>query len=344
VTSSISDTRGLISRNPFAKHRVRPMIIMSAIILSTAPAETIGYLSETLRQHGYIVRLVITAPGPNAFLHQKHFDGLGERVSAYLKQGDLGAEQSIAPPAVVALSRASQMEPLFAAYDPDIAISFGFPYLLGKKLLSSRCKFVNLHTAPIPSLRGPNPHIWPILRPDKYPLRDFTACAHYMVPEADRGPIILETLVDTAHLPEDTFTAKDLERAAAMSLLGALDEVLGLVKDGFKGNVQSPDVPGQKLSEQTGHGQARMLTDGERMITPDMTSSEVSKLVRAVGASAWPALVSLPNGVHSVTQIHAAKADGAVIVQEHAGHSKRVGFFTRYECLDGPIMFATEKI
>jgi hypothetical protein len=87
-----------------------------------------------------------------------------------------------------------------------------------------------------------------------------------------------------------------------------------------------------------------MLTDGERMITPDMTSSEVSKLVRAVGASAWPPLVTLPNGVHRVTQIHAVKADGAIIVQDHAGHSKRIGFFTRYECLDGPIMFATEKI
>jgi len=318
------------------------MIIMSAIILSTSPAETIGYLSETLRQHGYDVRLVITAPGPNALLHQKHFDDLGERVGAYLKQGELVAGWSTVAPAVLALSRASQMEPLFAAYDPEIAVSFGFPYLLSKKLLSSRCKFVNLHTAPIPSLRGPNPHIWPILRPDKHPLRDFTACAHYMLPEADRGPIILETLVDTDHLPEDTFTAKDLERAAAMSLLGALDEVLGLVKAGFKGNMQAPDM--SDLSEQTGHDQASMLTDNERMITPDMTSAEVRRLVRAVGASAWPPLVSLPNGVHSVTQIHAVKEDGAIVVQEYAEHSKRVGFFTRYECLDGPIMFATQKL
>ena len=143
------------------------MIIMSAIILSTAPAETIEYLSETLRQHGYVVRLVVTAPGANALLHQKHFDDLGERVGTYLKQGELIAERSTVAPAVLALSRASQMEPLFAAYDPDIAVSFGFPYLLGKRLLSSRCKFVNLHTAPIPSLRGPNPHIWPILRPDE---------------------------------------------------------------------------------------------------------------------------------------------------------------------------------
>ncbi|GAB7327402.1 hypothetical protein MBLNU13_g11266t1 [Cladosporium sp. NU13] len=317
---------------------------MSAIILSTAPAETIGYLSETIRQHGYVVRLIITAPGPNALLHQKHFDGLGERIGAYLKQGELIAERSTATPAVLALSRASQMEPLFAAYDPDIAVSFGFPYLLGKKLLSSRCKFVNLHTAPIPSLRGPNPHIWPILRPDRYPLQDFTVCAHYMVPEADRGPIILETLVDTAHFPQDTFTANDLEQAAAMTLLGVLEEILDLVKAGFKGKMQAPDVPRQGLSDQTVHDQARMLTDDERMITPDMTSKEVSRLVRAIGTSTWPPLVSLPNGIHSVNQIHAVKEDGSIIVQEHAGHSKRIGFFTRYECLDGPIMFASQKI
>lgn len=314
---------------------------MAAIILSTAPAETIGYLSETLRQHGYIVRLIITAPGPNATLHQKHFDDLGERVSSYLKQGDSIADRSMAAPAIVALSRVSQMEPLFAAYDPDITISFGFPYILTKKLLSSRCKFVNLHTAPIPSLRGPNPHIWPILRPDEYPLRNFTVCAHYMVPGADRGPIILETLADTAHLPEDTFTAKDLEQAAAMTLLGGLDEVLDLVNAGFKGKTQVPEISRQGL---TGPDQARMLTDDERTITPDMTGAEVRRLVRAVGASAWPPLVSLPNGIYSVNQIRAAKEDGAIVVQEHVGHSKRVGFQTKYECLDGPIMFTTQKI
>lgn len=314
---------------------------MAAIILSTAPAETIGYLSETLRHHGYAVRLIITAPGPNAILHQKHFDDLGERVSSYLKQGDSTAEQSMGAPAVLALSRVSQLELLFAAYDPDITISFGFPYILSKKLLASRCKFVNLHTAPIPSLRGPNPHIWPILRPDEYPLRNFTVCAHYMVPGADRGPIILETLVSTAHLPQDTFTAKDLEQAAAMTLLGGLDEVLDLVKAGFKGKTQVPDVSGQGL---TGPDQARMLTDDERTITPDMSSAEVRRLVRAVGASAWPPLVSLPNGIHSVKQIHAVKEDGAIVVQEHLGHSKRIGFLTKYECLDGPVVFATQKI
>ena len=317
---------------------------MSAIILSTTPAETIGYLSEALRNHGYAVRLIITAPGPNALLHHKYFDGLGERIGAYLKEGELNSERSTATPAVLALSRASQMEPLFAAYDPDIAISFGFPYVPGEKLLSSRCKFVNLHTAPIPSLRGPNPHIWPILRPDKYPLHDFTVCAHYMVPEVDRGPIILETSVNTAHFLEDTFTANELEQAAAMTILGEIDEILDLVKAGFEGKMQASDVCNQGQSDQTVHEQARMLTDDERMITPDMTNAEVRRLVRAVGTSAWPPLVSLPNGVHSINQIHAVKEDGTIAVQEHAGNSKRVGFLTRYECLDGPIVFATQKI
>jgi hypothetical protein len=121
---------------------------------------------------------------------------------------------------------------------------------------------VNLHTAPIPSLRGPNPQLWSILRPDKLPLRDCSACAHYMMPKADRGPVILETLAGTAHLS---------------------------------------------------------------MITADMTSAGIRRLVRAVGASAWPPLVGLPNGIHSVSRIHAVKEDGATIVQEHAGQSKESG-------------------
>jgi hypothetical protein len=80
------------------------------------------------------------------------------------------------------------------------------------------------------------------------------------------------------------------------------------------------------------------------MITPDVTSAETRRLIRAVGASAWSPLVSLPNGIHCVSRIHAVRKDGATIVQEHAGQSKREEFFTRYECLDGPIMFTTQKI
>lgn len=313
----------------------------TALVLTTAPVQTVSFLLSSLRKHGYNVPLVVSAPGPNASLTQEHFASIGRRIASYLSEDDPTASPAQHPPPVLAVvSRSGQIEPLASAFRPDLVLSFAFPYPLGSRLLSSKPTFINLHTAPLPSLRGPNPHVWPILRPDAYPLDQFTVSWHYMDPEVDMGAIIKEEPVGLSAMDAATITARQLQDAAALAGLGVLEEVLELVKANFKGVAQTEITP---LG--TGHsGAARMLLDEERSITPDTTVAQALRLFRAIGHSELAPLIRLQNGLYVVKNMSEAIADKDLDVREEPGTWRRFGLTTLYNCTGGGLLLTLRKI
>lgn len=83
---------------------------------------------------------------------------------------------------------------------PDFVFSICFPFRLSEKVLAYKPNaFLNFHTGPLPSYRGPSPIFEVIKNREK-----FTALTvHYMVEEFDEGPVIVEEKIPVSD--EDTF-------------------------------------------------------------------------------------------------------------------------------------------
>lgn len=170
----------LLSTSETNKHTMKALQ-RTAIVLTTTSADCVDFLIDRLRCHGYTVPIIVTAPGPNALLTDSHVEKMQSRLSGYAFgiKGDANSASQTRP-AILLVNRTGQIEPLAAAYNPDLVLSLGFPYPLGPRLLSHRAKFVNLHTAPLPELPGPTPQIWPILRPDLFHPDRCVVTWHYM--------------------------------------------------------------------------------------------------------------------------------------------------------------------
>ncbi|GAB7328596.1 hypothetical protein MBLNU13_g00541t1 [Cladosporium sp. NU13] len=267
--------------------------LKTALLLTTTPAECVSFLIDRLQARGYATPILVTAPGPNAMLTDSHVEDLRSRLPSYV----LGTEQAESSawrsrPAVVFVNRSGQIEPLMAAYNPDLVLSFGFPYPLGPRLLSHRAKFVNLHAAPLPELPGPMPHIWPVLRPDLFPLDQYRVTWHYMTPGVDEGAIIMEMTIEMEQ--NDGITASELQKLAAMRGLSVTDEALDLVEADFEGHAQRQC----DRSSQIGTPDVRrVLSDANRTITPDMSAGEIKTLFLAIGDCEWPPLINLHGGL-----------------------------------------------
>lgn len=310
------------------------------MLFTTTPSESVLFIAQTLADRGYTISAIVTAPGANAFLTESHFQQLGARVSSYTAALAGKTMPSTFIPPILVVYKASQVEPLFFAQDPDLAVCFGFPYRLSASLLQHRAPVINLHSAPLPDLRGPNPHVWPILRPDRYGLDDFSVTWHYMVPEIDRGPVIKTEVVKIRSGTEQGMTSSMLEREAAAAMLGALDEVVALVEQGHGGRPQTPIAEGDVRAASP--VAARILTDEERMITEDMTVDEVMRLFRAIGGTELPPLIRTKDGMYAIKE--AARVPDLDEIQHEPGSAQRSGLALRYSCVGGSLMLSLRKL
>jgi methionyl-tRNA formyltransferase len=312
----------------------------TAIVLTTTSADCVEFLVDRLRCRGYDVPILVTAPGPNAFLTDSHIENMRSRISSYaLEVGGSGDSASQSRPAILLVSRSGQIEPLTAAYDPDVVLSLGFPYPLGPKLLSHRAKFVNLHAAPLPELPGPTPQIWPILRPDMFPPEDFVVTWHYMTAGVDEGRIITQTAVELER--NDQRTASELHKLAVMQGLSGMDDALELVESGYEGHTQRKKEP---LSEGSSSDFTGFLPDSARMITPDMTAAEIQILFQAIGDSEWPPLVHVHGGLYAVKEMAKPHREDDIVIHGEPGMAVRTGFTTTYHCMGGPLLFTLRKL
>ena len=314
---------------------------LRAVVFTVSPVEGLIVLLDALRHRGYSVPLVVTALGPNAYLTQEHYDESSARVSSYYSRLTVNNSTLENPPAIMFVHKAGQVELPFFGLDPDLAISFGFPYPLTRRLLTHRAKFVNLHTAPLPSLAGPNPHVWSILRPDLLDMDSFCVTWHYMSPDVDKGPIIKEEKVDFGGaVAAQTLTAKKVQQMTASVILSGMEEVLHLVEQGYEG-VQQNAVTSQADST---HSRARMLSDNERLITADRTAEEILRLQRAIGGTEWPPLLQFSGDLYKVTSVVKAIEKDRLVKIEAPGTARREGLNITYACIGGPVIFSVRKI
>lgn len=151
-------------------------------------------------KRGYKVSLLVTTPGPAS-----------RRNRAYLETiAGLPPRQE-----VIVTTRMTRLVPYIASLEPDLILSFTFPYLIPPELVEiPRYGAVNVHPTPLPKYRGPNP-----LRLFYDGETEFGATLHWIAPDFDTGNI----------LSRKTITAA--EDATFQELFGQLGEVAGTVLD-----------------------------------------------------------------------------------------------------------------
>ncbi len=144
--------------------------------------------------------MLVTTPGPAS-----------RRNRAYLETiSSLPPRQE-----VVVSTRMKQLAPYIASLEPDLILSFTFPYLIPPELCEiPKYGAVNLHPTPLPKYRGPNP-----LRLFYDGESEYGATLHWIAPEFDTGNILSQHVGTAA---EDT---------PFQQLFGQLGQVVAAVLD-----------------------------------------------------------------------------------------------------------------
>jgi methionyl-tRNA formyltransferase len=101
-------------------------------------------VADWAEHYGHELALVVTTPGPA----RTDYDGHIEIVTAAPRSQD-----------VLVTTRLTRAAAAIAAYEPDVILSYTFPYRLPESILTiPRLGAVNLHPSPLPRYRGPNAH------------------------------------------------------------------------------------------------------------------------------------------------------------------------------------------
>ena len=265
--------------------------------------------------------MIVCCPGANYRLAPTAISSLGGLVGSII-------DEAQDPPPVLCITKMSQVESIYLALDPDLALIWGFSYKITQRLLSHRSRFVNFHPAPLPLMRGPMP--FPRMVMDStIPL---TATWHYMAEGMDQGPIIWEVeMTLPAGVSRGTMTTADIENAATEACFSSIESVLKLVEDGQAGVEQGP---GGEVDSWA----ARYMTDHERTIKDEMSLEEVLRLSRAVGAT--KPFVKFSGGLYHVLRMSRLEVEDA----KPEGTQERMGLDIIQYFKDGAIRMTIRKI
>ncbi|KAL8789273.1 MAG: hypothetical protein Q9195_006919 [Heterodermia aff. obscurata] len=317
----------------------------TAIIFSRQPASFLKQLIQILRRREYDVPLVVCCPGSGYLLAREASTSMGHNVGAIIDEIDN-------PPAVLCITKMSQVEKLYEALDPDLALAFSFSYQITSRLLSHRAPFVNMHPTRLPYGRGPNPYHWMALRPDLYPLSKHAVTWQYMSKEYDQGRIILQKPAPLVVNQPDFAQIID---ASTKAFIDSADEVLQLIEDGFQGIEQSElledgdNIHSEALKYMTSP------SDEQRTITSDMSIEEVQSLLRSLRPP-FPALFRYNDQLYYVVRVTPVTQEevGSLATQlpdadrgngnTIDGAQKRVGSSLLQTFRDGALSMAIRKI
>lgn len=164
---------------------------------------------------GHELVLLVTTPGPAP----RTYLGYRQVVAA-------------APPPqeVLITTRFRRATPIIAAAKPDLILSYTFPTRLPDSLLSvAPLGALNLHPAPLPRYRGPNPH-----RMIYAGEATIGATLHRMATEFDAGPTLS---VQEADLPPEP-TIESVRALYDRLIVAALDEGVARAARGERGETQ----------------------------------------------------------------------------------------------------------
>lgn len=128
----------------------------------------------------------------------------------------------------------SSLERLTRAYEPELGLCTGYPWLLPPEVLAiPRLGVVNTHPSRLPVLRGPYPFAWAIRQGDP----DIWLTVHLMDEHFDTGPILAQS---SRPMPADT-SMEGLGPTLGAIAAEILPQALRRVLDGERGVPQSDE-------------------------------------------------------------------------------------------------------
>ena len=228
-------------------------------------------VSQWAAQGGHRIELVVTTPGPKS-----------RRTPSY--QGVLNSAAPTTDVLVTTRLRKVAL-PLIRALQPDLIISFSFPYRIPSEICAiPRYGAVNLHPTALPAYRGPNPMrvIY-----EGYPL--LGATLHWTEEEFDTGRILAQ---NAAPLPADV-TPEAVMSLWPPLLIGALTAGIARAVAGDPGTTQDHN--------RASYGAA--FTEEEHWLTPSDTRQVMQRKCTALNLFAPAAKLRLGAQVYLVARV-----------------------------------------
>jgi methionyl-tRNA formyltransferase len=158
-------------------------------------------------------------------------------VTSRRTRGDasrLGEMLAGAPPDIDVLyaARKTSLAPLFRAYDPDLVICIGFPWLFPQEALDvPRLGAVNVHPSKLPLYRGPFPLPWAVRNGET----EIAMTAHRMDANFDTGAILAQAPVP---VDEAAWTFEEIIPHYATALQVVIPRALERIAAGDEGDPQ----------------------------------------------------------------------------------------------------------
>lgn len=204
------------------------------------------------------------------------------------------------------------IEPLMRAYEPDVALCYGYPWRIPIEALEvPRLGSANHHPALLPRHRGPIPFAWAFREGDSV----FGVTWHRMDAELDTGNILAQT---TAPLLDTDTTITDFAPRVAEAAFGLLEGVLAKLVAGDPGEAQD-----DSQTSWAGHF-------GE-----DYAAVDFAQPARAVHnqVRAWNLTFGMSELVAPVVEVEGEQLRlvRTSLVDPGEGNARRV------ECRDGPL-------
>ena len=159
------------------------------------------------------------------------------------------------------------LERLTRAYEPELGLCTGYPWLLPPEVLSiPRLGVVNTHPSRLPRLRGPYPFAWAIREGDD----EIWLTAHLMDEQFDTGPILAQ---GSRPMPADTS-------------MDGLGPTLGAIAEEVVPAALRRVLSGDRGDPQTAEGATYAAPFGEDYATLDPARPR-AELERQVRAWSW---------------------------------------------------------
>jgi methionyl-tRNA formyltransferase len=229
-------------------------------LLTVAPEVVISF-SELLHDRGHEVVAVVMPPGPE-----------GPPSQTALKWSVMHRVIQEAPPSsdVLIASKRSRLAPLLQAVQPDLLLTFFFPWRVPPEALAVPSRgAINVHPSLLPRYRGPNPLGWTLRNGEPKVGLTF----HRMDPQFDTGPILAQ---DSRPITDEESVDDIADKVMGMSR-ELLPQVLSRVAWGDTGELQSAEE-----ATQAGH-----FEDEYREIDWSEPARAVHRRVRACRVSSW---------------------------------------------------------
>ena len=291
------------------------------MLLTRRDGTTLVRFVNAIRQAGCNVVLVATALGYNYSLRDSHYDDLGDRIrTVYTTLVD--------PPPVVTVTGISQLLPFLQAADPDLVISWFFPYQLTKSFLAHRSIKINLHPSPLPLFKGNNALPRAILEQMSY----WGVTWHYIGDGYDTGNILVQECYEL----KPPYGISDLSSKHYELAFTTLSKAIEMSLSGHPGTPQRQLTP-----EEEPYADPKPLTIAERTLRSGMSCQQVWILVEACKFFA-PVLLNVEERLYQVRE--ARRLETPLPFSLALGEIRRV--LTRFvqQCTDGQMEYVVRIV